>query len=456
MNHLSIIYLVLVMALSPIALSQPADSIPTESLQESPAQQSASSAADTTVSPSADALLVGNQEEQAPPSQQAEEATTNNKTLAVLYFENTGADSTYNPLQRALTDMIITDLAQVSALTLVERERMSSLMMEKELQISDVVAQDTRVKFSRELKVRRLLTGKFSVDADKNLNIKTAYIDAKDNKIVKLAGVNGAVDKFFDLEKKLVFGILSKMNITISDEERKKIQVIKTENLLAALAYGSGLEAQDRGNFSQAQQAFAKAFVLDPKFKQAGVMAKKASASASQSRTTTSQGSESQDEAAQEEPVISDNIPVSGGAPVDISGSSPMDKPTTAAPGSDSYLEGATVPQPEAKTLGSIASQPAVTPLARQLSAKAGGAFMPEVPVTAGKDKAATTAVKSTSASSETQTAGAQDAAPAAESAPMAAPSPTQDVRAGFAEANNLGLDNNTTVKISIPIPELP
>ena len=80
-----------------------------------------------------------------PPAKQ-EPAVADPNTIAVVYFTNAGEDTTYDPLQKALTDMVITDLSQVSSLKLVERTRMADILKEKEFSLSDASAKDLEAK----------------------------------------------------------------------------------------------------------------------------------------------------------------------------------------------------------------------------------------------------------------------------------------------------------------------
>ncbi|MBF0429712.1 MAG: hypothetical protein HQK83_00420 [Fibrobacteria bacterium] len=210
-------------------------------------------------------------------------------SIGVLYFKNAGTDSMYKPLEAALADMVITDLSQVASLKIIERSRMSALIMEKEFQLTDYAAGSDTAKLStgQVLQVEKTLVGRFKVNEQKELAIKTALVATTDNSPNPSGKAKGPVEKFFELEKQLVFSVIDNMGIKLSEEERKKIQVIKTENLLALLAYGTGLMAEDQGDFAAAAAAYSKAAKLDPTFTQAGQMAKTAASMGAQTPAGT-------------------------------------------------------------------------------------------------------------------------------------------------------------------------
>jgi hypothetical protein len=56
------------------------------------------------------------------------------------------------------------------------------------------------------------------------------------------------------------------VGVTLTQQERERINENRTGNLLAFLAYGRGLESMDRGNFQQASTFFRQASQLDPNF----------------------------------------------------------------------------------------------------------------------------------------------------------------------------------------------
>ncbi|HLQ23394.1 MAG TPA: hypothetical protein VK132_09305, partial [Gemmatimonadales bacterium] len=89
----------------------------------------------------------------------------------------------------------------------------------------------------------------------------------------------------FDIEKAVVFQLLDKLAITLTPGERTAISERPTRDIQAFLLYSRGLEAQDRGDFAGAAQAFQAAAQRDPAFSTAAQAAQ--TSQAAQTATAT-------------------------------------------------------------------------------------------------------------------------------------------------------------------------
>jgi hypothetical protein len=76
-----------------------------------------------------------------------------------------------------------------------------------------------------------------------------------------------ALRNLFDLEKELVFSALAEMGIEPTEEERRRIEFVPTQNLQAFLAFSRGLEREDAGAFDEAARFYGQAAQLDPNFR---------------------------------------------------------------------------------------------------------------------------------------------------------------------------------------------
>jgi tetratricopeptide (TPR) repeat protein len=178
------------------------------------------------------------------------------KSLAVLNFRNLGGNAGFDPLAKGLADMVITDLSQVKALTVIERSRMQAL-----------------------LGVKKVLQGSFLDLAGGRLRLDANLSDAVAKASQPIGETSGELARFFRLEKNLVFKVIDELGIALTEAEEKAILTIPTENLLAFLAYSRGLDARDRGDFTKAQQEFQQAVKIDPKFNTARTQLEKISVS---------------------------------------------------------------------------------------------------------------------------------------------------------------------------------
>ena len=82
------------------------------------------------------------------------------QSVAVLYFVNSSGNQELEPLQKGLTEMLITDLSQVKALTVVERARLQQLMEEMGLGMTGLMREDTAPRMGKLLGAARWYRGR--------------------------------------------------------------------------------------------------------------------------------------------------------------------------------------------------------------------------------------------------------------------------------------------------------
>jgi TolB-like protein/Tfp pilus assembly protein PilF len=197
-------------------------------------------------------------------------ASIPDSTVAVLYFKNVGRKKELDPIQKGITEMMITDLSKVKSLKVVERIRMQKLMEEIGLGMTGLVDNRTAPRVGRLLGASRLIKGTFIGLRQDRLRIDAGLISTKKRKTTYTKRVRGELANLFKLEKDLVFEVVDKMGIKLSQEEIDEIEVIPTESFLAFMAYCRGLDFEDRGLFPEATQQYQNAIELDPNFIQAG------------------------------------------------------------------------------------------------------------------------------------------------------------------------------------------
>ena len=190
-------------------------------------------------------------------------------TIAVLYFKNMGKNQGLDPIQKGLADMIITDLSKVGQLKVVERIRMQKMIEEMGLGQSGLVDEATSPRMGKLVGASRLIQGSFTDLARETVRMDAGVVPVKPAKEIKPQKIQGKMARFFQLEKDLVFGILDRMGIVLSQAEKDDIRIIPTENMLAFMAYCRGLDYEDRGMLRESAEEYKKATGLDPNFRQA-------------------------------------------------------------------------------------------------------------------------------------------------------------------------------------------
>jgi hypothetical protein len=139
---------------------------------------------------------------------------------------------------------------------------------------------------------RWVVAGSFG-GSDSALSVLAAVRSAfAGDSLAASAAVSGRVREIFRLEKDLVFSLVKTMGIVLTDEERKAIAVVPTENVLAYLAYCKGLGAEDAGDFPAAAQNYGEAARLDPSFQKAQEACDRTESALAQEKTARQQAQE--------------------------------------------------------------------------------------------------------------------------------------------------------------------
>lgn len=83
-------------------------------------------------------------------------------SIAVFTFNNRGDDK-YAVFAKGITALVITDLAQVPGLKVLERQKISKVLSELKLSKSGLVSEDTKVRAGKLMKAEKLIMGDFAV-----------------------------------------------------------------------------------------------------------------------------------------------------------------------------------------------------------------------------------------------------------------------------------------------------
>jgi len=188
-------------------------------------------------------------------------------TIAVLPMTIAG-DSSLKPLSRGLAELVLSDLAMVRSLRLLERIQVGALLDELKLSESGRADASTAARVGRLLRAERMVQGVAAITQNGPVRMSATVVRG-DGSVRSGAQANGTFKQLLDLEKQLVFGLASELGIQLTEAERQRILRQGTKNLAAFLAYSKGLEALDRGDYRAAGGAFAQAVHADPSFQQA-------------------------------------------------------------------------------------------------------------------------------------------------------------------------------------------
>jgi tetratricopeptide (TPR) repeat protein len=191
------------------------------------------------------------------------------QTIAILPLKFSGADTTLEPLGRGFADMLTTDLARSSQLTLVERARMQALLDELALQKSSGADARTSARAGRLVRAGRVVQGSLlqvGSDNSEQLRVDAAVVDVPTTRIRGTAQGADLIDQVFDLEKRVALDLFRELGVTLTPAEQTAIEQRPTRSLAAFLAYSRGLAEEDAGRYDAAGRYFNEAVRIDPGF----------------------------------------------------------------------------------------------------------------------------------------------------------------------------------------------
>ncbi len=211
------------------------------------------------------------------------------RTIAVLPLRFSGADTTLKVLERGFADLLTTDLARSSQLTLVERSRMQAIIDEIKLQQGGGTDAATNVRAGKLVRAGRVVQGAILQVDSINLRVDAAVVDVPTSQVQGAAQAADLLEQVFSLEKKIALDLFTQLGVTLTVAERTLIEQRPTRSIQAFLAYSRGLTAEDEGRYEDASRYFNQAVRIDPGFEAAQTKSEEASAiAAGESVTPTS------------------------------------------------------------------------------------------------------------------------------------------------------------------------
>jgi hypothetical protein len=159
--------------------------------------------------------------------------------------------------------LIISDLTQIESLEVLERTRVQFLLDEMQLGQTGIVEPQTAPRVGHLLGAENLAVGTLEPGS---LAVNTSVASTTQNDVVAAFGLTGEADRFYVLQKEIVYNLLKVMNVTLTENEQEKIRQYHTRDLDAVLYFGQGLDALDAGEWKTAKNHFEQAVIEDPSF----------------------------------------------------------------------------------------------------------------------------------------------------------------------------------------------
>jgi len=187
------------------------------------------------------------------------------RTVGVLPLRFVGQDSSLQPLERGMAELITTDLARSHLLTVVERARLQALLDEISLQQSGQTDATTNVRAGKIIQAGRIVSGQIVQNAGR-LRVDAAILNTQTASVSGGAASENTLEQLFAIQKAIVLQLFDSLGVQLTTAERNAIEQRPTRSLQAFLAYSRGLRLEDQGRYEEASRSFGEAMRIDPAF----------------------------------------------------------------------------------------------------------------------------------------------------------------------------------------------
>jgi len=191
-------------------------------------------------------------------------------TVAVMPLKFVGPDTTLQPLERGLAELITTDLARTDQLVVVERARLQAMLNEIELQKRGLTDSSTNIRAGKLIAAGRIVSGQILQSPD-HLRVDAAIVNTTSSLVSGGATSENKLDELFAIEKAIVLQLFDSLGVKLTVAQRKEFDDRPTRSLPAFLAYSRGLKFEDQGKYDDAARSYQDAFRIDPSFFQAQI-----------------------------------------------------------------------------------------------------------------------------------------------------------------------------------------
>ncbi|HYE94229.1 MAG TPA: tetratricopeptide repeat protein, partial [Terriglobales bacterium] len=212
------------------------------------------------------------------------------RRVAVLDFANSTRNPDVEWLGPAASETIVSKLAGVRALHLVERAQLAKIIAEQRLQLSDLMDPTRMVKLGKLLGAEQVVIGAYATFGG-TVRYTVRFVETETGSVVSTAQVNTTIDPqnpqaFWSGLDQLAEATIASLNqrvvvvdgqpraveveaprrIALSTDERERVRKAPTVSLTALEAYGKGATAFGKGDARLAVDHLREATRLDPNY----------------------------------------------------------------------------------------------------------------------------------------------------------------------------------------------
>ena len=201
------------------------------------------------------------------PHQQAPAAPKIENSIAVISFTNQTGDPAFDYLQKAIPNLVITNLENTGLFHVATWERMQDILKQMGVKPGPIIDSDLGFELCRREGIKAIAIGSFTKAGDVfRTDIKV--LDAETKSILKSANVKGTgVDSILDSQ---IDSLSREMSLGLGIDQAKveaaplKVKDITTPSLQAYDYFLKGKAAYNLVNWEEAKQNLGKALEIDP------------------------------------------------------------------------------------------------------------------------------------------------------------------------------------------------
>lgn len=184
-------------------------------------------------------------------------------TFAVCYYADISPGNSFRAFQKALAAMVISDLAKIDLISIVERIKLQSLFFEMSLGQTGIIDPATAPRVGHLIGAENLIVGTLSTGS---IRTDTSLASTSQQEVIGNATITVKKDDFFNLPKEIALSVVKIANIKLTGSQLKLLGNDHTKNYEAVISYGNGLMALDTDNWKDAREFFEKALAADPQW----------------------------------------------------------------------------------------------------------------------------------------------------------------------------------------------
>jgi TolB-like protein len=187
-------------------------------------------------------------------------------TIAVVPFENVNGDRSLDWLSAGIPETITNSLLAVKGIVLVDRVQLRKVMDEQKFQWSGMADERTAVKLGKIAGASIMVVGAFQKFGE-TVRLTARFVDVESARVLHTAQATGDLKNIFDLQDKIVLGLIKNLNIELNQDELAKVTTVPTGSLEAYQHFGQGALLEAKRDYPGAVKELQKATQIDPKFK---------------------------------------------------------------------------------------------------------------------------------------------------------------------------------------------